>query len=357
MSIKSKLFTAAAGLGLAALPISQAMAVDVTVGGGMRASFASTDVDVSDGEGGTDSESASDFALNSARLYISGKATENIGFMFNTEYNSNDEEIRVIDAAAQFAFAGGKHNIWVGRFLPPSDRANLYGPYYASHWGVYQDGVQDGYPFETEGRDDGVMYWGQFDKVKFSVGAFDVSGHTTGDSDVLLASRAQVDFWDAEDGYYLNGTYYGDKDLLAIGVAAQTADAGEAYSFDFLLEKKLGNSGVITLESEIAVYDGLGGYPTPVGGGYEKSDGFYVLGAYLFPGETGPGKFQVLGKYGQATYEFLGGDLDQDTLELDLNYIIKQFNARISLYYLDKSFDPEVGGDSTTIGLGLQIQM
>jgi hypothetical protein len=357
MSIKSKLFTAAAGLGLAALPISQAMAVDVTVGGGMRASFASTDVDVSDGEGGTDSESASDFALNSARLYISGKATENIGFMFNTEYNSNDEEIRVIDAAAQFAFDGGKHNIWVGRFLPPSDRANLYGPYYASHWGVYQDGVQDGYPFETEGRDDGVMYWGQFDKVKFSVGAFDVSGLTTGDSDVLLASRAQVDFWDAEDGYYLNGTYYGDKDLLAIGVAAQTADAGEAYSFDFLLEKKLGNSGVITLESEIAVYDGLGGYPTPVGGGYEKSDGFYVLGAYLFPGETGPGKLQVLGKYGQATYEFLCGDLDQDTLELDLNYIIKQFNARISLYYLDKSFDPEVGGDSTTIGLGLQIQM
>ena len=40
-----------------------------------------------------------------------------------------------------------------------------------------------------------------------------------------------------------------------------------------------------------------------------------------------------------------------------MNYLIKTFNARISLYYLDKSFDPEVGGDSQTIGLGLQIQM
>ena len=49
--------------------------------------------------------------------------------------------------------------------------------------------------------------------------------------------------------------------------------------------------------------------------------------------------------------------VDQDTLELDVNYIIKQFNARTSLYYLDKSFDPDVGGDSSTIGLGLQIQM
>jgi hypothetical protein len=320
MSLKSHIFKTAAGIGLAALPLSIALAGEVSVGGGLRTSFTSTDFDgIDDGEGGTiGGGSFSDFAVNSARLYISGKATDNIGFMFNTEYNSNDEEIRVIDAAAQFAFDGGKHNIWVGRFLPPSDRANLYGPYYASNWAVYQDGVQDGYPFETEGRDDGIMYWGQYDKVKFSVGAFDVTGLTTGDSDVLLASRVQVDFWDSEDGYYLNGTYYGEKDLLAIGLAA---------------------------------------HPTPVGGGYEKSDGFYVLGAYLFPGSAGPGKFQVLGKYGQATYDFFGADLDQDTLELDLNYLIKTFNARISLFFLDKSFDPDVGGDSQTIGLGLQIQM
>jgi len=82
-----------------------------------------------------------------------------------------------------------------------------------------------------------------------------------------------------------------------------------------------------------------------------------VLGAYLFAGEAGPGKLQLLAKYGQATYDFFGADLDQDTLEFDVNYLIKTFNARISLYYLDKSFDPEVGGDTSTIGLGLQIQM
>jgi hypothetical protein len=359
MSLKSKFITAAAGVGLASLPFMQATAGDVSVGGGMRTSFSSTDFDgIDDGEGGTvGGGSFSDFTLDSARLYISGKVTDNISFMFNTEYNSNDEKLLVMDAAAQFSFSGGKHNIWAGRFLPPSDRSNLYGPYYASHWGVYQDGVQDGYPSESIGRDDGVMYWGQYDKVKFSLGAFDVTNWTTGDSDVLLASRVQVDFWDKEDGYYLNGTYYGEKDLLAFGLAAQTADAGDAYSFDFLLEKKLGGSGVVTVESEYAVYDGLGGYNTPAGTGYEKSEGFYVLGAYLFGGEVGPGKFQVLGKFGTATYDFLGEDLDQDTLEFDLNYLIKTFNARISLYYLDKSFDPEVGGDSQTIGLGLQIQM
>lgn len=352
-----KTLITAAGVGLAVLPVAAALAGDVSVGGGLRTSFSSTDFDTDDGEGGGGSDSFSDFAVNSARLYFSGKATENIGFMFNTEYNSNDEEIRIIDAVAQFSFAGGKHNIWAGRFLPPSDRANLYGPYYASNWAVYQDGVQDGYPFETEGRDDGVAYWGQYGKVKASFGLFDVTGLTTGDSDVLAAGRLQVDFWDAEDGYYLNGTYYGEKDLLAVGVAAQTADAGDAYSIDFLLEKKLGGSGVVTIESEWATYDGLGGYPSPIGTPYEKTDGYYLLGAYLFPGSD-KGRFQVLAKFGTATYDYaFGEDVDQDTLEIDLNYIIKSFNARMSLYYLDKSFDPITGADTSTIGLGLQIQM
>ena len=47
-------------------------------------------------------------------------------------------------------------NVWSGRFLPPSDRANLYGPYYAHHWAVYTDGIQDGYPFIFQGRDNGA---------------------------------------------------------------------------------------------------------------------------------------------------------------------------------------------------------
>src|SRR4051812_41810068 len=117
MSLKSNIIKAAAGLGLAALPLAQATAGDFTVGGGIRTSFSNTDFDVDDGEGGKTSDSFSDFALNSARLYISGKATDNIGFMLNTEYNQSNETIRVIDAAAQFSFAGGKHNIWAGRFL------------------------------------------------------------------------------------------------------------------------------------------------------------------------------------------------------------------------------------------------
>ncbi len=52
-------------------------------------------------------------------------------------------------------------NIWFGRFLPPSDRANLYGPFYAHEWAVYTDGIQDGYPFVFQGRDNGVDVLGR----------------------------------------------------------------------------------------------------------------------------------------------------------------------------------------------------
>ncbi len=336
---------AALGVALLSVPVASTLAAElpaVSIGAGMRTSFTNTSYSGS-------ASDTSDFALDSARIYISGKVTDQISLMFNTEYNSVDSKVGVIDAVAQFAFSD-QFNIWAGRFLPPSDRANLYGPYYSSNWGVYQDGVQDGYLFKTTGRDDGIMYWGQFNKVKVSLGAFDVP-LTTGTNKVLAAGRVQLDLWDQEGGYYLNGTYYGAKDLLAFGFAGQSVGSDKAYSADLLLEKKLANAGVLTLEAEYAKYDGLGGYTG------DKSDGYYGLVGYLLPQPVGPGKVQLLGKYGTTTYDFIGSpSVDHDTLELNVNYLIKEFNARASLFYIDKSFSV-TGADSSQIGLGLQIQI
>jgi hypothetical protein len=372
MTLKSTPLSVAVGAALLAFPAVSALAQNtppVSVGAGVRTSFAHTE---SDAPGSFESD---DFELNSARIYLGGKVNDTISIMFNTEYNRSGETVRVIDAVGQFSFSE-QVNIWAGRFLPPSDRANLYGPYYASHWGVYTDSIQDGYPFETEGRADGIMYWGQFGLAKVSAGAFDINGLSKDNpatpaieedsSDVLAAARVQLDFWDPETGYYLNGTYYGDKDLLAVGVAAQKAAADSAYSADFLFEKKLGGAGVLTIESEYAMYDGLGGYPSPRAGAYESSDGAYVLAAFLFPAEIGIGKFQVLAKGAMANFDFAPGpgntdlDVDQETFEVNLNYIIKQFSARISLYYIDTSYDSDVAGfaaDGQTYGIGFQFQM
>jgi len=65
---------------------------------------------------------------------------------------------------------------------------------------------------------------------------------------MIGAARVQFDLWDKEDGYYLNGTYYGDKNLLAIGAASQIQDGHTASTIDFLLEKKVLNGGAIESE-------------------------------------------------------------------------------------------------------------
>ena len=339
MSVATVLVTAmCASAGAQSLP-------PISIGGGLQTSFVHTEPD--------EDESTDAFVLNSIRLYLSGSATENIKIMFNTDYNGN--EVNVLDAVGQFAFSP-KANIWFGRFLPPSDRANLYGPYYSHHWAVYSDGVQDGYPFIFQGRANGAMYWGQFGKVKVSGGAFDGTS-LNGDDTLLTAGRVQVDFWDPEDGYYLNGTYYGDKNLLAIGAAGQVQGGDKsAYNVDFLMERKVSGGGAFSVEAEWAKYDNLGGYNSS----YGTDDGGYVLGAFLFPQMVGTGRFEILGKYAEARFREgktpLDRDYDQKTTEIDFNYVIRQFNARVMVFFKDTRFDA-VRTDFKQFGVGLQLQM
>ena len=318
-----------------------------SVGAALRASFVHTDPD--------DGDSGDRFLVESARLYVNGSVSRKVFYTFNTDYNGATNDLAVIDAVAQFAFSP-RLNVWVGRFIPPTDRANLYGPYYASHWGVFTDGVQGGYPFVVQGRDDGAMYWGRFGKVRVSAGAFDGLS-ATGDDRIIGAGRVQVDLWDPEPGYYSSGTYYGGKNVLALGAAGQLqGDDKTAWNLDVLLERKVGKGGAFSAEGEWAKYNRLGGYNRS----YGTSDGGYVLGSYLFPPLVGSGRFQVLAKHAHVRFRDgalpSNGDFDQDTTELNLNYVMRQFNSRLMLFFRDTRFDA-VRVDFRQIGVGLQVQM
>ncbi|MCU1334587.1 MAG: Phosphate-selective porin [Bryobacterales bacterium] len=318
----------------------------VTVGAGVRTSFVHTDTD--------GSEATDKFPLDSVRLYVNGPITEDkkIKFMFNTEYDGATNKIGVLDAVARVELSP-KFNLWAGRVLPPSDRANLAGPYYNNHWGVYTDGIQNGHPSVFQGRDNGIVYWGDFaKKVKVSAGAFD-GGSADGRNDVIGAARVQIDLWDPEGGYYLNSTYYGDKNLLSIGGATQVQSGNTATTVDFLLEKKLANLGVITVEGEYARYNGLGGYDAT----YRKSQGAYGLASYIFPKAIGVGKVQILGKYAKADFTHgLTPSYNQKTTEVNVNYLIREFNARVMTFFRNTNFTRQ-RPDSWVAGIGFQIQM
>ncbi len=323
----------------------------LTVGAGIQSSYSHTET--------TGAPGLDQFSLDHLRLYFSGDVTKDISVMFNTDYNSSTNTMQILDAVGQF-HVSPKVNVWFGRFLPPSDRANLYGPFYANEWSVYTDGIQDGYPFVFQGRDNGAMYWGDFKAgfatIKVSAGAFD-GGSATASNSLIWASRVQIDFWDPENGYYLNGTYYGDKNLLALAGATEVQSGKTASTVDFLMERKVHGGGAFTIESEYARYNGLGGYDPH----YVKSEGAYGLASVLIPKAVGMGKFELLGKY--AVAEFTDGSTGepnpsyrQNTAEVNLNYIIKQFDARLMSFYRDTHFN-SVKSNSWQAGIGLQLQL
>ncbi len=162
----------------------------------------------------------------------------------------------------------------------------------------------------------------------------------------------QLDLWDAEKGYYVNGTYYGDKDI-ALGLAAQELRSKSAYSADFLMEKKLGDLGMVSVQGEYAKYE-FGGYAG------NQSDGGFGMVSYLFPQVIGIGKFEILAKYAKATYDFDEGSIGQKTKIAEIGYIIKGFNARVSLFYNDIERGEADQGNEThdkVYGVGLQLQM
>lgn len=358
----------------------------VSVGAGMQTNFFSCDQGCiySDGKAKPGSNSVQGFDVSTVRLYLNGSVTDAIKLTFNTEYNQTPNQspngIGVLDAIARFEFSD-QVNFWAGRFLPASDRANLYGPYYANDWAPYADGVADFYPSIATGRDNGVAYWGQFGALKIQTGVFDGRSlnSAVGDpSKVLVAARLHYDFWDPEPGYYYNATYYGAKDLLAFGIAGQNQDSKTAWSVDGLMEKKLPDMSVVTVEAEYQKDNGL---TVPA-----NNHGWYGLVSYLFPQVIGVGKFQLLGKYSQKTTDAhtavftttaqtvdtstasatapvitttttTSAYLPQDklkTAEFNLNYIIKTFNARVGFYFLDQKDDI---ADTTKKEFGLKLQL
>lgn len=354
--------------GLAALAASplwaQTFDPSVTVGAGVQTSYDHSKMDTG--------SPLDTFALDHARIYLSGTVTKDISLMFNTDYYGGTVNTLGIQDAVFEYDPSPKFNIWFGRMLPPSDRDDYTGPFYANEWLMYQDGVQDGYPGIFQGRLNGITYWGDFHtgivKIKASAGLFDGGTAVPGNSRILSGGRIQFDFWDAEDGFFLNSTYYGDKNILAIGGATEVQTDKTATTVDFLLEKKIMNGGAFTVESEYSRYNRLGGYTGTSGTGEElsiyKSEGAYGLASVLFPKVIGIGKVEVLGKFADA--EFTNGlgpkgtnpSYKQKTTEVDLGYIIKQFDARVFAFGQDVAYDGfHAPKDTWQAGLGLQIQM
>jgi hypothetical protein len=357
---------AAAGTANAGVTVAGPGDSYLTLGLWMRTSYTSAEDAAPNG-----SSRSNDFAVDSIRIITSGKLTKSIGGMVNFERQS-DESMRLLDVVAQFELMEGI-NLWFGRMLPPTDRANLAGPFFANVWeypGVSQ------YPNAFTGRDDGALLWGNVmdSKLLYAIGAFQGKNRGTGlsnDSDELLyAGRLAYSFLDAEPGYYGTNSYFGEKNLFTVGATFQTQKNGvgtalakgdyTAWNLDALFETKLAGGGVVTLEGAYYDYDTDG--VTDVAntnvlcsginncGGATEGTAYLVTAAYLIPGTYGIGQFQPYVRYQEFDPE-VGSTTDQ--WDFGVTYVMKGHNARITAVYSD--IDPGAAASTDKFIVGVQL--
>jgi hypothetical protein len=356
----------------------------VSLGAGLRTSFDMFQYGAPNGKSWSQ-----DFAVDDLRLYLNAQPLELVTFEFNTEYQrtpgagtETSSSIRILDGVAKFGF-NDYVNVWFGRFLPPSDRSNLSGPFYLNAWDF--PFVQM-YPNIFAGRDDGAAIWGQVKggMFKYQFGAFEGKGHcppgssltcgptTPNQKDSLLyAGRLVLNLWDPEPGYYNSSTYYGSKNVLAIALSGmhQSDGAGTSstnfadfngWNIDFLMERNLGELGVPTLEGAYYHYDLGGAVPAVVGVDNPEGSGFFVLGSYLLPLKIGTDKFhgqlQPMARY-QEYDNRVKSTGEHNRIDFGLSYIMDGHNARMTLNY--SRDNPEPGGPprSNIIKFGLQFQI
>lgn len=371
LSIASALLLLCVGLPTLAIAGAKIKVDDTrwfSIGLGFRSSFAVTEDGAPNG-----SDPSSGVSFTNIRLYTAAKVHENVTLEFNTERSigtngfDNDHRIRVLDAVAKFSFKG--FDLWAGRFLPPSDRSNLDGPFYLNN---YDFPIVQAYPAIFAGRDNGVAIMKEYagGKFKWSYGLFEGRTNSTNvdtnpdQADNLLhAARVTYNFWDPEPGYYTTSSYYGAKDVLAVAFVYQheadgagtstTAGDFTGWNVDVLMEKKLQNGGVVNLEGAYYDYD----LDDKTDASLTQGEGYLLLGSYLIPKQIGWGKVQPYVRYQHFARDNLtndGGNLTRT--EGGFNYIIDGQNAKISvLYFSDRNgsnADPK-----NTFRIGLQFQL
>ncbi|HZL16184.1 MAG TPA: hypothetical protein VFG23_00435 [Polyangia bacterium] len=309
---------------------------------------------------GSDPSKVNDWHMDNAyvELHTGGKVTKNVGVTLNLNANMANYgtstpggAVALEDAIISFDFANEFH-LWGGHLLVPVDRANASGPFFMIPWN-YPGVAVGALPKEgPSGRNNGTVVWGDIEGGKFNyeAGVFD-----NGDIGVspLYSARLRLALLDPEPGFWGNGSYFGDKDVLTIDVGGQvqahgssaaatatTAAVDKAYAevnADVLLEKKIPGGGWGTFEGAYYHYNVLDG---------GLSDSLYVLAAYATP-TIGVGNLQPMVRYQWAKVKS-GTGTNPWNLDAGLSYLIKGPALRVLATYSHTRIGTDAAGDALT---------
>jgi hypothetical protein len=320
---------------------------------------------------GSDPSKVNDWHMDNAivELHAGGKIHKKVGVTLNliTDMTSTDFAatganaagyVALEDAIISFDFMDEFH-VWGGHLLVPVDRANASGPYFMIPWnypgfftaaykpmGAGISAPKEG-PF---GRNNGLVVWGDIagGKLTYLAGAFDNANMGTSP---LFTGRLRLDLWDPEGGFWGNGSFFGEKDILSVGVGGQyqkdgrgAGDAWTDINADVLVEKKLGGGSFVTGEAAYYHYGANDG---------QFSDTYYVLAAYATP-TIGVGNIQPMVRY-QA--EKIKSGTTPWNLDVAVSYLIKGPALRVIATYSHTNLTAAFSPMGTTITSANSVQL
>jgi hypothetical protein len=253
-----------------------------------------------------------------AELHAGGKIHKKVSVTLNLNANGLAGTAGIEDAIIGFDFADPIH-LWIGQLLVPVDRANFSGPFFMIPWNypgflsVGSNLVVTAPAEGPAGRNTGGSIWGNDPngKVKYAVGIF-LPPTTSGTP--LVSGRISTAIIGKETGYFGNESFFGDQDIVTVGIGAQYKKDGSVgpatitvgppmvtvpgptdnyseFNADALAEFKYGGGGWVSIDG--AYYH--------FGGQYQAiKDAFYVTAAVATP-KVGVGNIQPMVRYQQGS--------------------------------------------------------
>jgi hypothetical protein len=304
------------------------------------------------------------FNMEEGRRLLYGKAMK-IGdkgeLAFEWDVGSNSvNTIRTLDVYTQFDF-NDLIRIWVGRFVPPSDRASMEAPAYTmafdypimSAWQIAFNNI----------RDNNVALWGQVQggQYKYYVAASNGRrGGPNANDDLTYSLRFSADFLDPEPGYYPSSSYDGAKKIANVGLTykyqhhgagtapiagvANAADFKE-FSIDYRYEApdNIFNGGGI-IDSEGGWYNYDLNHKTDDSGFLVQGHGYFIELGYAFPQKFGIGKIEPVVEWQQfyrANSNAAGLQGKQQRFDAGFQYLIKGHDIRIDTFYYHMQQGPD----------------
>ncbi len=303
-------------------------------------------------------EDVNDFMIRRAYFSISGETTKYLSFFTHIAADRIGQDN--LDNSS-FGLGSGVafRDLWIT--LKPSEAIKLqvgrmYIPFTRNYGTTStkallttdldwtQGGVRGNifYPSKV-GRDDGATLWGNLFKgmfqYRFMVGEGVENTAQNPDDNLRFAGRMSANLFEPETGWFNQGTYLGEKQILAIGLGADyqelvfgtQADDYFAWTADIHYDQPFNNGGALT--AEIAYIDIENVANSVKYTQFASGDNGSIISAkagYLFPGKLGIGQLQPFAHYELISVDETGKD-DTQVYGLGLNYFFKGHANKLSL--------------------------